>query len=198
MNVLEYAVFSTTEPVDSTKQHPSISVSITNGSAFVVEFDRRLLGKQRTCLADFHQNDELVRISECKQFPLPMIQMIYAIQKCIFDCEVLNKDEIAKEVMGEKDEEEEDPNDKKKKKKKEEEEEERCRRGSGSGSGSGGGGAGWRTGCGEGPGGGRPRVRPSPPTSGAARSHSHSHSHCSLIASTWAVSRRCWPRRPPC
>ena len=88
---LEHAIFSNANDlVYETTHMPRHPVTIQSPDVFVVEIDRKILYKQKVCMADHHLNDELVRVSGCKQFPLTMVRLVYALQKAVYLCEELD------------------------------------------------------------------------------------------------------------
>lgn len=97
MSQLQNAIFSSIEPTHATFQHDGLSATITGSTTdvFVVEIDRKILYKQKACMADYHLNDELVRLSNCKQFPLSMVRLVYALQRAVFLCEPPEEENIA-------------------------------------------------------------------------------------------------------
>ena len=96
--MLENAIFSNaSELVYETTHVPRHPVTIRSPDVFVVEIDRKILYKQKACMADHHLNDELVRVSECKQFPLAMVRLVYALQKAVYLCEEMVDEEAGDE-----------------------------------------------------------------------------------------------------
>lgn len=101
MSKLDYTVFNSSQPVTFSKTYDFMSLDIHSQHVQCVEVDRRILGKQRICLADHHNSVDLTQHSGSEQFPDRMVTLIYMLQKCVFDCELLNeKEEVELDAKG--------------------------------------------------------------------------------------------------
>jgi hypothetical protein len=101
MSKLDYTVFNSSNTVTFSKTYDFLTLDIHSQHVQCVEVDRRILGKQRICLADHHNSVDLTQHSQCEQFPDRMVTLIYMLQKCVFDCELLNeKEEVELDAKG--------------------------------------------------------------------------------------------------
>lgn len=69
---------------------------------YIIEVDRRILTQQRVRLADFHNNNELANLyPDCKQHPSAVVSLVYAMQKCVYDCDVISREILVADEVGE-------------------------------------------------------------------------------------------------